>query len=77
VHLITSALDPVSTSKVEDLIEELKHDYTIIIVTHNMQQAARISDNTAFFLNGVIEERGITNDIFFNPVSAMIYFLTP
>ncbi len=66
----TSALDPISTSKVEDLIEELKHFYTIIIVTHNMQQAARISDYTAFFLNGVIEERGETNDIFFNPVSA-------
>lgn len=66
----TSALDPVSTSKVEDLIEELKHHYTIIIVTHNMQQAARISDHTAFFLNGVIEERGLTNDIFCNPVSA-------
>lgn len=66
----TSALDPISTSKVEDLIEELKHLYTIIIVTHNMQQAARISDYTAFFLNGVIEERGLTNDIFCNPVSA-------
>ena len=50
----TSALDPISTSKVEELIEELKKDYTIVIVTHNMQQAARISDDTAFFLNGVL-----------------------
>ena len=52
----TSALDPISTSKVEELIEELKKDYTIVIVTHNMQQAARISDDTAFFLNGVLVE---------------------
>lgn len=66
----TSALDPISTSKVEDLIEELKEHYTIVIVTHNMQQAARISDYTAFFLHGVIEEHGVTNDIFCNPISA-------
>ena len=52
----TSALDPISTLKVEELIEELKKNYTIVIVTHNMQQAARISDNTAFFLNGVLVE---------------------
>ena len=52
----TSALDPISTSKVEELIEELKKDYTIVIVTHNMQQAARISDETAFFLNGELVE---------------------
>ena len=52
----TSALDPISTLKVEELIEELKKDYTIVIVTHNMQQAARISDDTAFFLNGVLVE---------------------
>ncbi|MBN2651718.1 MAG: phosphate ABC transporter ATP-binding protein [Spirochaetales bacterium] len=63
----TSALDPISTSKIEDLMDELKKKYTIVIVTHNMQQAARISDKTAFFLNGKIEEVGDTNDIFFNP----------
>lgn len=66
----TSALDPRATSRIEDLISELKGKYTIIIVTHNMQQAARISDYTAFFLHGVIEEHGVTNDIFCNPVSA-------
>ena len=63
----TSALDPISTSKIEDLITELKQRYTIIIVTHNMQQAGRVSDQTAFFLNGVIVEAGETKDIFFNP----------
>lgn len=63
----TSALDPISTSHIEDLIDELKKKYTIVIVTHNMQQAARISDTTAFFLNGVIEETGDTKQIFFNP----------
>ncbi len=63
----TSALDPISTSRIEDLIDELKKDYTIVIVTHNMQQAGRISDYTAFFLNGVIEEFGTTEQIFFNP----------
>lgn len=63
----TSALDPISTSKVEELIEELKKDYTIVIVTHNMQQAARISDDTAFFLNGVLVEYSETKDMFTAP----------
>ncbi len=63
----TSALDPISTSKIEDLIEELKERFTIIIVTHNMQQAGRVSDDTAFFLNGRVVEAGTTRDIFFNP----------
>ncbi|MDI3486483.1 MAG: phosphate transport system ATP-binding protein [Methanolobus sp.] len=62
-----SALDPISTSKIEDLILELKKDYTIVIVTHNMQQAARISDYTAFFLLGDLIEFGKTNQIFENP----------
>ena len=60
----TSALDPISTAKIEDLIFELKKDYTIIIVTHNMQQAARISDDTGFFLNGELIEYNNTKDIF-------------
>ncbi|CAM3284823.1 phosphate ABC transporter ATP-binding protein PstB [Streptococcus pluranimalium] len=63
----TSALDPISTLKIEDLVQELKKDYTIIIVTHNIQQASRISDKTAFFLNGEICEFGDTVDIFTNP----------
>ncbi len=63
----TSALDPISTAKIEDLITELKERYTIIIVTHNMQQAGRVSDQTAFFLNGYIIEAGDTKEIFFNP----------
>lgn len=63
----TSALDPVSTGKIEDLAQDLKENYTIVIVTHNMQQASRISDKTAFFLNGVIVEQGSTLDIFQNP----------
>ena len=63
----TSALDQISTSKVEELIEELKKDYTIVIVTHNMQQAARISDDTAFFLNGVLVEYSETKDMFTAP----------
>ena len=63
----TSALEPISTSKVEELIEELKKDYTIVIVTHNMQQAARISDDTAFFLNGVLVEYSETKDMFTAP----------
>lgn len=63
----TSALDPVSTGKIEDLAQDLKEKYTIVIVTHNMQQASRISDRTAFFLNGVIVEQGTTLDIFQNP----------
>ena len=63
----TSALDPISTAKIEDLIYELKKDYTIVIVTHNMQQAARISDTTAFFLIGEIVEVGKTDRIFLKP----------
>ncbi|HBL4732002.1 TPA: phosphate ABC transporter ATP-binding protein [Listeria monocytogenes] len=63
----TSALDPISTAKVEDLILELKKDYTIVIVTHNMQQASRISDETALFLNGRIVEFADTTSIFTNP----------
>lgn len=63
----TSALDPISTLKVEELISELKKEYSIIIVTHNMQQAARISDKTAFFLNGEVVEFAPTNTIFSNP----------
>lgn len=63
----TSALDPISTSKIEDLVLDLKDKYTIIIVTHNMQQATRISDNTVFFLLGEIIETGKTLDIFSNP----------
>mgnify|MGYP000243656861 CR=1 FL=1 len=64
----TSALDPISTSKIEDLAIELKKEYTIIIVTHNMQQAVRISDNTAFFLLGEIIEYDKTEKLFFNAV---------
>ena len=63
----TSALDPISTLKIEDLAVELKKDYTIIMVTHNIQQASRISDNTAFFLVGEVIEYGKTMDIFQNP----------
>ena len=63
----TSALDPISTLKVEELITQMKKDYTIVIVTHNMQQAARISDKTAFFLNGEIVEYDNTNIIFSTP----------
>lgn len=63
----TSALDPMSTLKIEELITELKEKYCIVIVTHNMQQAARVSDNTAFFLLGELIEYNITNDIFTNP----------
>ncbi|MCK5124701.1 MAG: phosphate ABC transporter ATP-binding protein [candidate division Zixibacteria bacterium] len=62
-----SALDPISTSKIEDLIAELKKDYTIVIVTHNMQQAARVSDTTAFFFEGKMIECGLTKRIFTNP----------
>ena len=64
----TSALDPISTGKVEELIEELKGKYTIVIVTHNMQQANRISDDTAFFLNGEVVEFNDTKSIFENPL---------
>ena len=63
----TSALDPISTSKIEDLAVELKKDYTIVMVTHNMQQAARISDKTAFFLMGEVIEFGETEQIFSMP----------
>ena len=63
----TSALDPISTSKIEDLAMELKEKYTIVMVTHNMQQAARISDTTVFFLLGEIVEAGKTSTIFQNP----------
>ena len=62
-----SALDPISTAKVEELIHELKKQYTIVIVTHNMQQAARVSDNTAFFYMGQMVEFGDTRKIFTNP----------
>ena len=63
----TSALDPIATQKIEDLIVELKELYTIVIVTHNMQQAARISDNTAFFMLGELIEFGPTDKLFANP----------
>ena len=63
----TSALDPISTSRIEDLAMELKKDYTIVIVTHNMQQAVRISDQTAFFLLGDLVEYGDTEQIFSQP----------
>lgn len=63
----TSALDPISTLKVEELVQELKENYSIIIVTHNMQQAARISDKTAFFLNGEVIEFDVTDKIFHTP----------
>jgi phosphate transport system ATP-binding protein len=63
----TSALDPIATQKIEDLILQLKEHYTIVIVTHNMQQAARISDNTAFFMLGELIEFGETDQLFANP----------
>ena len=63
----TSALDPISTSRIEQLIEELKREYTILIVTHNMQQAARVSDYTAFMYLGDMVEHGETDTIFSNP----------
>lgn len=62
-----SALDPIATAKVEELIHELKKDYTIVIVTHNMQQAARVSDRTAFFYLGKLIEYDVTDTIFMNP----------
>ncbi|WP_017726819.1 phosphate ABC transporter ATP-binding protein PstB [Halalkalibacterium ligniniphilum] len=65
----TSALDPISTTKIEELISELKKNYTIVIVTHNMQQAARISDQTAFFYMGELVEIGETNQIFTSPIN--------
>lgn len=66
----TSALDPKSTLRIEELVQELKKEYSIIIVTHNMQQAARISDKTAFFLNGEVIEFDETNTIFTNPADS-------
>ena len=63
----TSALDPISTGKIEELISELKEKYTVVIVTHNMQQVARISDKTAFFLTGEVIEFDDTEKIFINP----------
>ncbi len=63
----TSALDPISTAKIEELVTVLKENYTIVMVTHNMQQASRVSDKTAFFLNGKIVETGETRKIFTNP----------
>ncbi|MBA1333714.1 MAG: Phosphate transport ATP-binding protein PstB [Firmicutes bacterium] len=63
----TSALDPISTFKIEELVKTLKEKYTIVIVTHNMQQAGRISDYTALFLNGEIIEHGATEEIFYRP----------
>jgi phosphate transport system ATP-binding protein len=62
-----SALDPISTTKIEELIVELKKDYTIVIVTYNMQQAARVSDATAFFLIGELIEYDLTSKLFTNP----------
>ena len=62
-----SALDPISTLKIEELIEQLKDEYTIVIVTHNMQQAARVSDHTAFLYLGELVEFDKTDDIFKNP----------
>jgi phosphate transport system ATP-binding protein len=63
----TSALDPISTAKIEALLEELKSRYTIVVVTHNMQQAGRVSDSTGFFLHGELVEYAPTKEIFFNP----------
>lgn len=63
----TSALDPISTNKMEELMDELKKQYTVVIVTHNMQQAGRIADKTAFFLSGEVIEYGKTEDIFYRP----------
>ena len=63
----TSALDPISTIKMEELMYELKKEYTVVIVTHNMQQAGRIADKTAFFLSGEVVEYGDTSDIFYKP----------
>ena len=63
----TSALDPISTAKIEDLVAELKSKYTVIMVTHNMLQALRVSDKTAFFLLGEMVEAGDTEDVFTNP----------
>jgi phosphate transport system ATP-binding protein len=64
-----SALDPIATSIIEELIDELKQNFTIVIVTHNMQQAARVSDRTAFFHLGDLIEIGATNEVFTNPIN--------
>ncbi len=64
----TSALDPIATAKIEELMENLKKSFTIVIVTHSMQQAARISDDTAFFLSGEVVESNTTSNIFTNPI---------
>mgnify|MGYP004007498313 FL=1 len=64
-----SALDPVSTARIEDLLFELRENYTIVIVTHNMQQAARVSQYTAFLENGVLIEYGDTEDVFTRPAN--------
>ncbi|MBP1627562.1 MAG: phosphate transporter ATP-binding protein, PhoT family, partial [Holophagaceae bacterium] len=66
-----SALDPLATSRIEELIFELKRDFTIVIVTHNMQQAARVSDFTAFFWMGKLIEVGLTEKLFTNPRERM------
>jgi phosphate transport system ATP-binding protein len=63
----TSALDPISTMRIEELLNELKEDFTIVIVTHNMQQAARVSDFTAYMYLGELIEFGITDEIFVKP----------
>jgi phosphate transport system ATP-binding protein len=63
----TSALDPISTLKIEELMQELKKNYTVVTVTHNMQQAGRVSDYTAFFLNGKLIEMDLTEKLFYNP----------
>jgi phosphate transport system ATP-binding protein len=63
----TSALDPISTAKVEELLHELKQEYTIAIVTHNMQQAARVSDFTAYMYLGDLVEYGVTDELFIKP----------
>ena len=63
----TSSLDPISTAKIEDLLDDLHNEYTLIVVTHNLQQAGRLSHQTSFFLNGVVIESGETKDLFFNP----------
>ena len=62
-----SALDPIATARIEDLLHVLRNDYTIVIVTHNMQQATRVSDRTAFFLTGDLVEMGSTDDLFTSP----------
>jgi len=63
----TASLDPISTGKIEELMEKLKENYTIVIVTHNMQQAARVAEKTAFFMMGELAEYGDTSKIFTNP----------